>query len=90
MKQRGCTFKEAARSSPEELRIAAVLERIGWSDEVEVLANIRADILAKLTGKQVRWEDCLPFKYQAAANYSIVKEQSQADIDVVISQITSL
>lgn len=53
-----------------------------------MLAVIISLMREKLFGSKVPWEDCLPFKYQAAAKYSMIAEQSDAEVDAIIAQVS--
>lgn len=53
---------------------------MGWSDECEVLCRCAALLFESIHKTKVSWEDFLPVKYRATAKYSIVTEQTQAEV----------
>lgn len=82
---RGCTFAEAAASSKEELRIASLLERMGWSDETEVLCKCASLLFQIVTSKVRKWEEFLPEKYKGAATF--LDESEKVDDQQIIKQL---
>lgn len=67
--------------------MAALLEKMGWSDETEMLARLYALIAEGIFKTRHSWEQCLPVKYRSTASYSIVTEQSAADIRGLSAQL---
>jgi hypothetical protein len=67
--------------------MAALLEKMGWSDETEMLARLYALIAEGIFKTRFSWEQCLPIKYRSTASYSIVKEQTAAEIRSLGAQL---
>lgn len=58
--------------SPEELRCIRVGDRTFWSDEVEMLAKIRSDILCNILRRPVDWRKLLPERFVSGATVASV------------------
>lgn len=69
--------------------MAAFEEKIGWSDETEMLARLMSLLYKKFFDKTVSWEECLPVKYRGAALYSVVEDQTDADVQQLVGQLNS-
>ncbi len=89
MEVRHCSFREAASSSPEEFRVGSILEKMGWSDETEMLARIHATLRSAVEKRSIRWEDCLPVKYRGAANTVESLDITEAQQAAIIKTITN-
>lgn len=65
--------------------MAGLLERMGWSDEVEMLARVTSYLSAIFTkaDKVPKWEDFLPVKYRAVANYSLIPRQTPEEVEAL-------
>lgn len=64
----GLTFKQAATLSPEEHRLAEIIDVGIWSDEVEMLAKIYSYLLSTGAKKHIPWTKVLPARYLHSAN----------------------
>lgn len=60
--------------------MAAVLEKIGWSEEVEMLAKLIAVVKSHLDKKSYSWETFLPQKYVEYAKHMNVDAISTASV----------
>lgn len=62
-----------------------LLERMGWSDETEMMAKILAYLKADWTkaDKLPDWRDLLPGKYRSAANYQYAPKQTDAEVNAL-------
>lgn len=58
--------------SPEELRAIRVGDRTFWSDEVEMLAKLRSDMLCYILRRPVDWRKLLPERFVAGATVASV------------------
>ncbi len=58
--------------SPEELRMIRVGDRTFWSDEVEMLAKLRGDLLCYLSRRPVDWRKLLPERFVEGATVADV------------------
>jgi hypothetical protein len=75
--RRGISPRELYSSlSPEDLYLLKVADISLWSDEIEMLAKLRADVYAVAVGKSVRWEKFLPYRFQESATIANVPTES--------------
>lgn len=57
--------------------MASIQDKIGWSDETEVLCKVACILtVGLLKNKNTTWEDFLPRNYQDTAKYSEVVNHS--------------
>lgn len=66
-----------------------MLEKVGWSDETEMLAKVLRLLTKHFFGEARSWEHYLPAKYVGAATYSANTDMTQAQIRALSQQLDS-
>ena len=67
--------------------MAALLEKMGWSDETEMMARLYALLYEGIFQSKLNCEQCLPIKYRKTASYSIVRDQTIDDVRGLSAQL---
>jgi hypothetical protein len=74
--------------SPEELHLVRLSDRSIWSDEVELLTKILAQLKAMELKREVKWTNLLPARYLASANMSEI--QSVSDFKSATNRVVNV